>query len=125
MSDNQNTQQTKPHLNDRVGAYGYDYGQVGIISEHLHLVDIEIKVPRHGRPLAVAPDGTTAKILCSEVISVPTEDGPVSGRCGERVETKDGYACPGHTEVIEGWHLQTELEGAYWEYQQEREGAFR
>lgn len=86
-----------------VGQYGPGWSE-GVITEHLHLAD-----PAHVRTLAngdrvvlVSDRGTLRRavpVVCSEVIEVPTEDDPVSGRCGLRVRGDD-FACPDHMDVI-------------------------
>lgn len=82
-------------LSDWAGNYGQPPRQHhGVITEHVHVImrnckDVTIDIQR-------ATDGTTVdgylvqgddrfQLLCSEVINVYTEDGPVSGRCGHPV----------------------------------------
>lgn len=71
---------------------------------------------------------------CPEVVMVPTEDGPVTGRCmgpivevevppdaryGETEPTRQAFACEGHSQQILGWRAQTEVETIAWERDQE------
>jgi hypothetical protein len=95
--------------------FGLIYGPVqeGIPSDFLGDAGLEAHVIADGR-LIVAIDGKVVPVLCSEVISVVTEDGPGTGRCGE-VLRGDVYACPGHTAEIESWLALTEADKAMWE----------
>lgn len=71
-------------VDDFVGVYGNGPFRQGIISEH---VPAAARAGLTYRALSrsgiiVDPEGRTAPVLCSELIRVDTEDGPVSGRCG-------------------------------------------
>ncbi len=57
-----------------------------------------------------------AEGLCPEIVPVMTEDGTSDGRCLTPV-VPGGYACPGHTAVIEEWRAMSERERAHWERQ--------
>lgn len=71
---------------------------------------------------------------CAELVWVPTEDGPVTGRCqgpiSDKVWMYKGYGdveaapttlpmCEGHAEERVGWGAMTEAEQADWERRQE------
>jgi hypothetical protein len=71
---------------------------------------------------------------CAEIVSVATEDGPVTGRCKlpitDRVFMYRGYGdpearptrlpmCEGHAEERVGWGAMSDLEQAAWERQEE------
>ena len=74
---------------------------------------------------------------CPEVVMVPTEDGPVTGRCmgpivevevppsrmhGETESTRVAFACEGHSQEIIGWRNQSEAETIEWERNQDLYG---
>lgn len=68
-----------------VGAYGQAWRE-GVLSEHL---DLFVRAGGTHRPSkgagagwAVMEDGRAVPVVCSEIVRVDTEDGPVSGRCG-------------------------------------------
>jgi len=78
---------------------------------------------------------------CPEVVWIPTEDGPVTGRCmgpivevqvppskmhGETEPSVVAFACEGHSQQIIGWRNQTEAETIAWEQEQydERPGGW-
>jgi hypothetical protein len=61
---------------------------------------------------------------CPEIVLVPTEDGPVDGRCLAPIEDPDGFACPGHTAEIEAWAEMSEPERAAWERKHDEEAAW-
>lgn len=103
-----------------IGSYGTDWKN-GLLSEHLDMFARAGGVVRgaasgSGAAWAVV-DGVAYPVVCSEIISVPTEDGPVSGRCGH-VAVRLG-ACADHAEVIEAWQAQSEAETAAWERSRE------
>lgn len=94
---------TSSTLEDLTGAYGLDW-KAGVLSEHLHLAEanpaLQVRTSISGVTwVARAGGGTAVPVLCSEIIAIPTEDGPVSGRCGA-FATVDG-ACEGHAEERE------------------------
>lgn len=81
-----------------VGSYGPRW-RSGVISEHLGLF---VRAGGTHRPSngdgagwAVMSDGTAVPIVCSELVRVDTEDGPVSGRCGENAIDATG-TCYAH-----------------------------
>lgn len=80
-----------------VGAYGQDWRE-GVLSEHLDLFRRAGGVHRpsagDGAGWAVI-DGRAVPVVCSEVVRVDTEDGPVSGRCGANALDATG-TCEAH-----------------------------
>lgn len=103
-----------------IGGYGPDF-QPGVLSEHA--ADFVVagggfRVAASGRVWAVIPGGRAVPVVCSEIIQVETEDGPISGRCGTPA-TGDFGACPFHAAQIEGWRNQTEAETLAWERERE------
>lgn len=68
-----------------IGAYGQNWRE-GLLSEHLDLFVRAGGVHRpstHGLGAGWAViDGRAIPVVCSEIVRVDTEDGPVSGRCG-------------------------------------------
>ena len=84
-----------------VGKYGTDWRD-GVLTEHLDLFKRAGGVHRPspsdlaGWALVPGENGTVAfPVVCSELIRVDTEDGPVSGRCGHPALDATG-TCPGH-----------------------------
>lgn len=103
-----------------LGAYGPTYANHGLLSEHTDAFTAAggtIGESITGRAWAVLPDGRALPVVCSEIIRVETEDGPVSGRCGAPAE-KDG-ACEYHADIIAAWRAQSEADAAW----RERTGA--
>lgn len=67
-----------------VGAYGQTW-RAGVLSEHLDLFRRAGGTHRPSRSTGAGwavVDGKAFPIVCSEIVRVDTEDGPVSGRCG-------------------------------------------
>jgi hypothetical protein len=91
-------------LDRLVATYGDAHRRTGILSEHRSLAAIaglrERKLAA-GTSWLVAADGRAFPVLCSELIEVATEDGPVSGRCGALASDPLGM-CPGHTYAATG-----------------------
>jgi hypothetical protein len=84
-------------LYNLTAGYGQDWTQ-GVISEHLgeaRSAGLTITTSPDGAMTVSADDGTTFPVLCSELIMVATEDGPISGRCGRPV-IGNGYGCTAH-----------------------------
>lgn len=99
--------------------YGPNY-RAGVLAEH---AGTDRFVGRSGRPFARDPhSGEVQPILCGEIVWIDTEDGRIDGRCGDRVIGADGFACPGHAEVIAGWRAESEVETIAWESRVERAG---
>lgn len=102
------------------------YGQnwrPGILTEHLMQVEasgLAVRVAASGANWVHDPRTTepAVPLVCSELVKVWTEDGPISGRCGAQVYG-DAGACVGHTYAIESWAAQTEAETIAWERQME------
>ena len=69
---------------DFEGVYGNGPFRQGIISEHVpSALNAGLRLhPLTRSAFVVDPEGRTSPVLCSELIRVDTEDGPVSGRCG-------------------------------------------
>ena len=101
-----------------IGNYGRAW-RTGVISDHLvSFVDCGglARTCATGRLYAVMPDGYAYPILCSEIIEIPTEDGPVTGRCGLPVANdREICACDGHAQEIRGWLEMSEVEKLNWE----------
>lgn len=77
------------------GWYGPDGQCFGIITDHIHLLDGEVR-DLDGYAYAISKyDSKHFAVLCSEIIRVDTEDGPSDGRCGENVRTGQ-YTCDMH-----------------------------
>jgi hypothetical protein len=76
-----------------VGNYGQDW-KAGVLSEHLRPAHSARRLPG-GTWIVIQPDGSTNKIVCSELIWVFTEDGRIDGRCGLPVD-EHGLTCPRH-----------------------------
>lgn len=104
------------------GAYGPTWRR-GVATDHLYLV-IDA-----GAVVHISPSGRTyvqegrecLPVLCGEVIEIATEDGPMSGRCGEYVYDND-LACPGHAAQIWAWRGESEYERFLAEQRAERAG---
>lgn len=112
---------TTSALEDLTGAYGLDW-KAGVLSEHLHLAEanpaLRLATTASGLTwVAPARGGKAVPVVCSEIVAIPTEDGPVSGRCG-LFATVDG-ACEGHAEERAYWTELSEAERAYMERQAE------
>ena len=76
------TPTTSPEL--FIGAYGPTWRE-GLLSEHL---DAFVRAGGTHRPSRsrgagwAVIDGKAIPVVCSEVVRIDTEDGPISGRCG-------------------------------------------
>lgn len=95
----------------------------GVIVDHLRrILDAggSTRTLASGRLVAVASDGSTAPVVCAEVVPVWTEDGPSDGRCGGPVFGAEGFACEGHTEERRGWAAMSEAERYRWEAEADR-----
>lgn len=84
-------------VDDLTGLYGRYPATRGILSEHLPIADAAGMTVHFGVDGFYVKDaaGDTALVLCSELIEIPTEDGPVSGRCGLPA-VEEGIFCAGH-----------------------------
>jgi hypothetical protein len=89
-------------LDDFTGSYGHQW-KTGILSEHRMVADTTPNIRFHNSASGATWAYDTndlrhpaVRVVCSEVIEIGTEDGPVSGRCG--APTIDGYFCEGHAE---------------------------
>lgn len=92
---------------DFLGMYGPNWRQ-SLISEHL---DLFRRAGGTFRPGNVAlgwavVDGKAYPVVCSEIVRIDTEDGPVSGRCGTPAlartgtcEAHDYSPCDNHIEI--------------------------
>lgn len=97
-------------VQDYTGMYGPDWRE-GVLSEHVHrAVGDGCEERQDGdRHYIVDAYGATVTVVCSELIRVYTEDGPITGRCGAPVD-KRGYACEGHADEIEHYRSMSEVE---------------
>ena len=81
-----------------IGRYGPDWRD-GLLSEHLDLyrrAGGEFRRPSHGAGAGWAViDGLAVPVVCSELVRIDTEDGPVSGRCGAKAYAATG-TCDAH-----------------------------
>lgn len=97
-----------------IGSYGPTW-RSGLISEHL---DLFIRAGGTHRTSAglgagwAVVDGVAHPVVCSELVSIDTEDGPVSGRCGVPALDATG-ACEGHSEERAHWLAMSEAERAF------------
>lgn len=100
-----------------IGTYGQTWRQ-GIVADHVHLAREAgwVTMPfASGHLMAVSPDGRQVEpVLCGEAVLVYTEDGPITGRCGDYVR-RDGVACEGHAAELDSWRAMPEVEKAHWE----------
>lgn len=70
---------------------------------------------------AVVRDGRAYPVVCSELVVIGTEDGPIDGRCG--VPVAGGALtglCEGHGAVVSHWRQMDELERREWELLEDR-----
>lgn len=82
---------------DFLGMYGQTWRQ-GLLSEHLDLFVRAGGTHRPSRSLGAGwavVDGKAWPVVCSEIVRVDTEDGPVSGRCGANALARTG-TCDRH-----------------------------
>lgn len=93
------------------GGYGTDWRQ-GVLSDHVDLFQRAggvVRTSPSGRTeWALMSDGTAVPIVCSEIIRIDTEDGPMSGRCGATATTHG--ACDGHAEIRAAWLAMDEAD---------------
>ena len=100
-----------------VGGYGLNW-RAGVLSEHAETFakvggTILDSSTGTGAQWAVLPDGTSYPVLCSEIIEVVTEDGPISGRCG--LTSVLLGCCTGHADEALAFFAMTEADMAAWE----------
>jgi hypothetical protein len=80
-----------------IGSYGQTW-RWGLLSEHL---DLFVRAGGTHRPSRsdkagwAVVDGVAYPVVCSEIVRVDTEDGPVSGRCGANAIEETG-TCEAH-----------------------------
>lgn len=83
---------------DFIGMYGQTWRE-GLLSEHLDLfvrAGGTHRASRNGGAgWAVLDRGRAVPVVCSEIVRVDTEDGPVSGRCGANALEATG-TCDAH-----------------------------
>jgi len=104
-----------PAPHDYTGSYGPTW-TTGILTERLYEAEqagLLVHRTASGRLYVTGPRGGAAvPVLCSELVDIYTEDGPMTGRCGApAVETDiDGervaFGCPGHTNLILSWRSE-------------------
>lgn len=99
-------------------AFAAQYGAawtLGILTDHVAKVEAAGLTVATVDGLAVVVDADGAiPVVCSELIEVSTEDGPISGRCGLPVKA-GAFACEGHGADIAAWAAQSEAETIAWE----------
>lgn len=80
-----------------IGSYGQAW-RSGLLSEHL---DLFVRAGGTHRPSRsdgagwAVVEGKAFPVVCSELVRVDTEDGPISGRCGANALAETG-TCEGH-----------------------------
>lgn len=104
-------------LDQFIGLYGQAY-RAGLLSEHVEMFREAGGVVRpaasgSGAHWAVVDGSNVYPVVCSELIVVDTEDGPVSGRCGYLAELEG--ACERHGAILADWAAQSEAEAVAWE----------
>lgn len=100
-------------LDSLTSGYGRAW-KPGILTEHVHLLgdSVRVAVTTAGRTWAYpAGGGKAVPVVCSELIEVRTEDGPIVGRCGIQV-LHDRFACEGHADERDHWSNLSEMERA-------------
>lgn len=78
-----------------LGMYGQDWKQ-GLIGEHLDLFIAAGGTFRAGSARLgwAVVEGVAYPVMCSEIVRIDTEDGPVSGRCGRPALAS--FVCEAH-----------------------------
>jgi hypothetical protein len=108
-----------------IGGYGIEWKR-GLLSEHVDLFVTAggtVRAAASGSGLQWALAGGKAAavpVVCSEVISILTEDGYIPARCG--IPAVRLGACEDHAYDIETYAAQSEAERAYDERQ--RDGGY-
>lgn len=113
MATNASRTRRTETIDSLTSAYGPGWRE-GILTEHLHRLgsSIKIAVTTTGLTYAYpATGGRAVPVVCSELIEVPTESGPIVGRCGTQV-LHDRFACTGHADERERWSNLSEVERA-------------
>lgn len=98
-------------LDTFTGAYGQTW-DTGITTDHVHAATeagcLLHTTPKGWARMTGPRGGASVPVLCGEVVGIDTEDGIVSGRCGQPVKANAAYGtdlgCPGHHEMILGYH---------------------
>lgn len=111
----------RTRLQRATGAYGPN-NRVGVLSEHLDLALRTGLVARRlpGSTWVYDPDQPGERavpVVCSELVPIWTEDGRVTGRCGELAGPSTGM-CHTHADIVEGWRNQSEEDLIEWERRQ-------
>ena len=101
-----------------VGSYGVDW-EPGVLIDHLDQVPERFLVDDG---TAIEVHGERYPVVCGDLIEVPTEDGPISGRCGIQIASRDAAGCPGHDAARREWSEMSELERRDWEIEHDRDG---
>lgn len=118
------TNTNRPALLDFAGRYGRAWVE-GVIAEHIcHLEGTGAFTLRFDADgfVSVRQDDTVLPLLCGDIIEVPTEDGPISGRCGlpvHRDVVRTVASCPGHAGERARWASMSGWEQAAWEKEQD------
>ena len=88
-------------LVDLVGRYGRYFDKVGILVDHVARAEangFRVHEALNGGTWVVAPDGTTARVLCGHLVeTVDSEGYRGDGRCGQNVAYDRG-ACFTHAD---------------------------
>lgn len=108
------------NIADLAGLYGRDW-KLGILLEHVdHLVGAGTVFLRYDAEgfASLRQGDTVIPVACGDIIEIPTEDGPISGRCGlpvHRDVVRTYGSCPWHAGERQAWEAMTEREKLQWE----------
>jgi hypothetical protein len=94
---------TEKTVQDWVGNYGPS-GRRGIISEHVGAAERaggRAHVTASGRMWITDGKGAAILVVCSELVEIATEDGPIVGRCGLAINA-DWGTCTTHYVDMQG-----------------------
>lgn len=111
---------TRTDINDIAGLYGRAW-KLGILLEHIgHLIGTGTLFLRYDAEgfASIRQGDTVIPVACGDIIEIPTEDGPITGRCGlpvHRDVVKTYGSCEGHAGERQAWEAMTEREKAHWE----------
>lgn len=97
-------------LSDFVGCYGRYFDKVGILAEHVARAQengFRVHEAANGGTWVVAPDGTTARVVCGDFVeTVDSEGFRGYGRCGRNVAYDRG-ACEAHADERDDYLAST------------------
>ena len=83
------------------GNYGPRWTE-GILTDHLDAAveaGLQLRAQSDGTAILTNSDGDSWQLVCSDVVLIATEDGPITGRCGEpaiRNANGEFIWCRGH-----------------------------